>query len=738
VWRCVQQPGSTHPPLSRPPRARTPSIPPHPPAPVPPPQTLVALLPERVRGQLEGHPQLTSLVEVVMDYGRPALARFPDSEVPLGEPGEVVTAQELDEALERVGEFGGDNRAGIDRTLHRISCIRNRAGKVVGLTCRAGRSVPGSAAMVADIIIQGHSVLLLGRPGSGKTTALREIARVLADVAQKRVVIVDTSNEIGGDGDIPHSAIGGARRMQVGDPALQHKVMIEAVENHMPEAIIIDEIGSELEAAAARTIAQRGIQLVATAHGNYLENLVKNPTLSDLAGGISSVTLSDEEARRRGVQKSILERAGPPTFDCAVEMLERQVWRIHLDVAAAVDDMLLGRTPAIQVRTALTEDTFEMTEGLARTDEYAGFSGDDLPLTASWMSGADASMLSPENPAMPPGNAWGSPSQMNPRAQRAEPREGGTAGAFGRAGAGGRGPGGRGAEAVGGAATELRSRGDVAPELDAVARDGGHPPPNPNAVRVYLADIPREDVVQVAESMGALGEVVLTTHLSGADAVLALRSKLKSGGWVKRAAKAAGVPIYAVKSASATSLVKAVKTLTGREPSAGGVFGKAGLREETQLLPDSVTVSVTESMDADAAETEAETEVEVEAGAEGEGGEGAGAQAVGGTAVGAGGARSAPEDPQDLMDAAYLRVYQEVSKKQRGFGPPPKHVKDALEEARLAVEDFARVMRGPMELLPRPAEVLEMQALLVTQELGAECERVGEGASTRLRVFVKG
>jgi stage III sporulation protein SpoIIIAA/PHD/YefM family antitoxin component YafN of YafNO toxin-antitoxin module len=262
-----------------------------------------------------------------------------------------VTYADLEYVVERIGEFGDDNRAGIERTLHRISALRNRKGKVVGLTCRIGRAVLGSIALIRDIVEQGQSILILGRPGVGKTTLLREIARVLADEANKRVVVVDTSNEIAGDGDIPHPGIGRARRMQVARTVEQHAVMIEAVENHMPEVIIIDEIGTELEAAAARTIAERGVQLVATAHGNSLDNLLVNPTLSDLVGGIQTVTLGDEEARRRHTQKSILERKAPPTFDVVVEQQSWQELIVHRDVADTVDSMLRGQTTTAEERT---------------------------------------------------------------------------------------------------------------------------------------------------------------------------------------------------------------------------------------------------------------------------------------------------------------------------------------------------------------------------------------------------
>ena len=283
-----------------------------------------------------------------MDLGREPEARLPGREVLLSTHS--VREEDIEYVVQRIGAFGDDNRAGIERTLHRISAIRNREGRIVGITCRVGRAVFGTVAIIRDIVESGRSILMMGRPGVGKTTLLREAARVLADDLAKRVMVVDTSNEIGGDGDIPHPAVGRARRMQVPTPSMQHAVMIEAVENHMPEVIVIDEIGTELEAAAARTIAERGVQLVATAHGNTLENLMMNPTLSDLIGGIQSVTLSDEEARRRGTQKSVLERKAPPTFDVVVEIQNWSHVAVHENVAEVIDDILRGQPVVPTVR----------------------------------------------------------------------------------------------------------------------------------------------------------------------------------------------------------------------------------------------------------------------------------------------------------------------------------------------------------------------------------------------------
>ncbi|MCB8967032.1 MAG: AAA family ATPase [Ardenticatenaceae bacterium] len=310
-------------------------------------QALLKLLPQRVRQKIEEIGREEELLEVIIDLGRAPSARYVDGEVMLL-PAEVTQA-EIDMVVNSIGDFDDDNRAGIARTLHRISAIRNRRGMIVGLTCRIGRAVYGTIDIILDIVEEGHSILLLGRPGVGKTTMLREMARILAET--KRVIIVDTSNEIGGDGDIPHPAVGKARRMQVPRPAHQHETMIEAVENHNPEVIVIDEIGREREASAARTINERGVQLIGTAHGKTLENLLLNPTLSDLVGGIESVTLSDEEARRRGTQKTVLERRAPPTFDVLIEIQDRQQLLVHKDVTNSVDAMLRGEALQVENRS---------------------------------------------------------------------------------------------------------------------------------------------------------------------------------------------------------------------------------------------------------------------------------------------------------------------------------------------------------------------------------------------------
>ncbi len=326
----------------------------------------LAILPTAVRERLESANNLESLVEVVLDYGRPAEARYRDRADRMSDL--IVSESDIDFVVRSIGDFGSDNRAGIERTLHRISCIRNRRGKIVGLTCRVGRALEGTIDIMDDIVRSGQSILLLGKPGIGKTTKLREIARVLADEVGKRVVIVDTSNEIAGDGDIPHPGIGSARRMQVRSAPEQHQVMIEAVENHMPEVIVIDEIGTEAEAMAARTIAERGVQLVATAHGQTLENLMLNPTLCDLIGGIQAVTLSDDEARKRGTQKTVLERKAPPTFDVVVELIDFDRMAVHHNVQKTVDLILRGVPPRPEIRARTGAGSVEVLQNETAPD----------------------------------------------------------------------------------------------------------------------------------------------------------------------------------------------------------------------------------------------------------------------------------------------------------------------------------------------------------------------------------
>jgi stage III sporulation protein SpoIIIAA/predicted RNA-binding protein Jag len=456
---------------------------------------LVGVLPEVLMTSVRALPA-GEVLEVVMDLGRPPEARLTGRVVRLSES--LVTRKDLELVLAQVGSVGEDNRAGIERTLHRVSAIRNRQGKVVGLTLRVGRAIFGTLDMLKDLIGSGLNILLLGRPGVGKTTKLREVARVLADDLGKRVMVVDTSNEIGGDGDIAHPGIGGARRMQVSRPDRQHDVMIEAVENHMPEAIIVDEIGTSAEAAAARTIAERGVQLVATAHGNTLENLVLNPTLSDLVGGVHTVTLSDEEARRRHTQKTISERRAPPTFDVVVEMSTRDEVLVHRDTAQAVDRLLAGERVGGERR--------QLVEGQVRVHEDAAPPPPDAP------------------PAPRPREA------VNPRPSRvvSGPRPGEA-------------PAPRSAEPP-------REREEPPPRATPGLRQG--------TTRVYAHAVSRDLLERVLRELGVDAKV--TGRLESAELVLTLRSRANDPK-LRRLADKAGVPLLAIKRNSASEMRRVLR-----------------------------------------------------------------------------------------------------------------------------------------------------------------------------------
>jgi stage III sporulation protein SpoIIIAA len=481
---------------------------------------LLEIIPEKIRLTIEQHPKRDSLVEVVMDLGRLPEARFPDEAVYLGEI--PVSKEDLQHSIDRVGTFSGDNRAGIERTLHRISAIRNRTGEIIGLTCRIGRAVFGTIKTIRDLVETGKSILMLGRPGVGKTTALREIARVLADDLNKRVVIIDTSNEIAGDGDIPHPAIGRARRMQVARPELQHQVMIEAVENHMPEVIVIDEIGTELEALAARTIAERGVQLVGTAHGNRLENLIKNPTLSDLVGGIQAVTLGDEEARRRGSQKTVLERKAPPTFEVAVEMLERQRWVVHEDVAITIDELLRGREPILQIRTIDEHGEVSITQENPQPQTVA-------------TSLKTASVTAPPRPG-----GWRASGRMTPLSP------------FGS------------------------SQNGASSDFDRLLEQSWHQKekasekvrtPGPNGedwpVYLYPYGVGRSQLEQVIKVLDL--PVAITKDMESADVVLALRSHVKNHSKLRQIARNRQIPIHGIKSNTVPQISRALRRIVGMD-----------------------------------------------------------------------------------------------------------------------------------------------------------------------------
>ena len=434
---------------------------------------------------------MSGLLEVIVDLGRVPEARFIDDSIFLSD--DEVTREDIASVIAGLGRFGDDNRAGIERTLHRFSVIRDREGNPVGLTCRVGRAVFGTVRLIQDLIESGRSVLILGRPGVGKTTILREVARVLADDASRRVVIVDTSNEIGGDGAVAHPAIGRARRMQVPNTELQHRIMIEAVENHMPEVVVIDEIGTELEAIASRTIAERGVQLVATAHGNTLGNVISNPTLSDLVGGTQAVTLGDIEARRRRTQKTVLERKHTPTFDVVVEMRERYYVGVHNDVGRAVDRMLRGLQVPLDMRRLKDDGSVEtqVEDAMASEDgfETAAF---DLNSIRSPRRSFDSSN-EPEN---------------------------------------------RNDNGNGNGVKELKSNSvDEEPSLE---RPPEHPP-----IRVHPFGVPRETLRSGIRAMG----VPVALSDSAADADVLVTTKLQYGRRppaVKRAERD-GVPVYVLR-----------------------------------------------------------------------------------------------------------------------------------------------------------------------------------------------
>lgn len=562
-------------------------------------QKLLAILPEDIRQILEQHPHRDNLIEVVMDLGRFPEVRFPSGAEYLSET--PVTAEQLNYCVERVGHFSGDNRAGLEKTLHRISAIRNRPGDIIGLTCRVGRAVFGTIGLIHDLVERGQSILMLGRPGVGKTTALREIARVLADDLQKRVVIIDTSNEIAGDGDIPHPAIGRARRMQVSRPELQHQVMIEAVENHMPEVIVIDEIGTELEALAARTIAERGVQLVGTAHGNQIENLIKNPTLSDLVGGIQAVTLGDDEARRRGSQKTVLERKAPPTFEIAVEMLERQRWVVHESVADTVDALLRGRKPNPQVRTVDEQNKVIITRE---------FPDAPAPLERRTQSGLVAKP-----------SGWRSSGQMQPLSRSSSSASAQTS-YFD--------------QLLHDSWQQPNSVGEV---VDTIEPNGEDLP-----LHVYPYGVSRHQIEQVIRVLNL--PVVLTKDMDSADAILGLRSHVKSHSKLRSIARSRQIPIHAVKASTVPQVSRALR-------------------------------------------------------------------------------RMLDMDDPGVPDAADLRLFTQSGSDDEI---------EALEEARLAVEQIVIPNGQPVELLPRSPKVRKMQHELV-EHYRLKSDSFGDEPNRRLRIY---
>ncbi len=526
---------------------------------------LLEVLPEAIANriiELQSENGRGELIEIVLDLGRPPEARFQHDEIDLGDFD--VSRADLGHVSERIGQFGDDNRAGIERTLHRISAIRNRSGEIVGLTCRIGRAVYGTISIISDLIESGQSVLLLGRPGVGKTTLLRETARVLADELRKRVVVVDTSNEIAGDGDIPHPAIGRARRMQVPTPTAQHAVMIEAVENHMPQVVVIDEIGTEPEAMAARTIAERGVQLIGTAHGNNLENLMLNPTLTDLIGGIQSVTLSDEEARRRGTQKSILERKAPPTFGVIVEIVDRDEVIVHLDVAATVDALLRGapvrsehrkRHADGSIETSSSEDARRDPTVTRRATPQTNGRGGDSSLEAMFAE-ADAAVA--QQPAT--------------RNRRAEPEE----------------------------APPPSSTGDARPSAPTVAAFAKGRGTEDKPLRVFPFGVSRNRLDQAISQMRVPASIVRNER--DADVVLTLKNAYRQKAQPVREAEARGIPVYVLRSNTNVQMENVLRSIFPQvvergeeEDETGAGFPAPGRRERRRT---DVMVAMSEAEEA--------------------------------------------------------------------------------------------------------------------------------------------
>ena len=466
-------------------------------------EMVLDVLPERVAYSLRQRDDLAELLEVVLDLGREPEARFVSGDAPLS--SEEVSEEDLQGVIQRLGEFGDDNRAGIERTLHRISAIRNRRGRVIGLTCRIGRAVFGTIKMIEDLAFSGKNILLLGRPGVGKTTMLREMARVLSVSANKRVVIVDTSNEIAGDGDVPHPAIGRARRMQVRTPSQQHGVMIEAVENHMPETIVIDEMGAEQEAAAARTIAERGVQLIATAHGNTLDNLIMNPTLSDLVGGIQTVTLGDQEARYRGTQKTVLERKAPPTFDVVVEIHSWERLAVHSDVAQVIDQWLRGYPIVPEIRWTDEDGEVQHAEEEYRPNE-------DAP--APWKPEGRRNGREPGTERRRDHNRGEDRSAPTPRLPR--------------------------------------NMGEMSAEEAAMVSE----------VRVFLFGVGRDKLEAAMVESGVPAQIV--NELRRADLVLTTKTHYRRGSQLVRIAEANGKPVFVLRKNSLPQLQDFLRTVVGQ------------------------------------------------------------------------------------------------------------------------------------------------------------------------------
>jgi stage III sporulation protein SpoIIIAA len=498
---------------------------------------LLGVLPGSIVEAVHKSNDYDNLLEIILDLGRVPTARYVQGEVVLH--NKEISRSDLDHVVERIGEFDADNRAGLERTLHRISALRNRRGHIVGLTCRVGRAVYGTVDIIQDIVESGKSLLILGRPGVGKTTLLREAARILAE--SKRVIIVDTSNEIGGDGDVPHPAVGKARRMQVREPMLQHEVMIEAVENHNPEVIVIDEIGRELEAQAARTIAERGVQLIGTAHGRTLDNLLLNPTLSDLVGGIEAVTLSDEEARRRGTQKTVLERRSPPTFDVLVEIQQRDRFSVHMDISVSVDSLLRGYPLPPEIRSRDSEGRIHVEKG--KVDSRARAES-EFRIENGMTTGPRRPMRQAETTA----------SNTSAGAFRPEPERSG-------------------------AALQGAAQGSASSQLDFNQPADARRTPL-QTVRVYPYGVSRDRLTQAAKRVGVPALIVKDN--SEADVLVTLKSYYRDRQQVVVQAEQRGMPIFVLRANTVSQMEQFLSDLFNLSEVVPGAREVEGIKTQTQ------------------------------------------------------------------------------------------------------------------------------------------------------------
>ncbi|EPY22109.1 R3H domain-containing protein [Strigomonas culicis] len=360
-------------------------------------QHLLSLLPAALREALVQHPDfaLSTVEEFFVHVGQDVEVRGDDWVVRLPPP----SLDDLHQLLARVGRFGADGRGCVPGTAHRVSVWRGRRGESLGVTLRVGRYVPNAAKALLPLALQG-SVLILSKAGKGKTTLLRDLSSSLAhEASMPRVTVVDTSNEIGGDGPLPMAFLGRCRRLQVARREDQGRSMIEVIQNHSPEFLVVDELANAEEADAAWSIAQRGVNLVGTCHGERLADLLQNRALNLLVGGAAHAFLSNEERRLRNkTKKTILERPHVSPFDFVVELHTRSKGHLYHDVNRAVDLLLDGQDASqnasvgceLRLSEALPEQV-ELTikKGKSSTNPFASTALDEGEVATSFKSYTD-------------------------------------------------------------------------------------------------------------------------------------------------------------------------------------------------------------------------------------------------------------------------------------------------------------------------------------------------------------